>query len=117
MKKIIETSEAAPYFPCPMTRAEAEADGFTVDTGIYPWFAYKGPRFDPTDRRHVITDAEAMLFKHLANVTKNMEHFGFIYGSCTANAKKLMCSIGSIADRGQVWLVEEVRHESNNVPG
>lgn len=105
MKKIIETSEAAPYYPCPMTRAEAEADGFIVDTGTYPWFAYKGPRSMPTDRRHVVTDAEAALFKQLANVTRNMEYFGFIYGQCTANAKALMCSVGSVADRGQVWTI------------
>lgn len=35
--------------PRPMTKAEAEARGFTVDTTCYPWFAYKGPRFEPTE--------------------------------------------------------------------
>ena len=31
-----------------LSKADAEAQGFTVDTRVYPWLAYKGPRFDPT---------------------------------------------------------------------
>lgn len=33
------------------TKEEAEAQGYTVDTHTYPWTAYKGPRFDPDERR------------------------------------------------------------------
>lgn len=44
-----------------ITMQQALADGFTVDNKTYPWFAYKGPRFAPTEWRYVLTDAEALL--------------------------------------------------------
>lgn len=43
----------------PLTRAKAERLGFTVDKTTYPWFGYKGPRFEPTDHVDVLTDREA----------------------------------------------------------
>jgi hypothetical protein len=42
-------------------------DGFTVDTTVYPWFAYKGPRFVPTESQLVFTTNEAELMEMLAN--------------------------------------------------
>lgn len=42
-----------------MNKREAEAAGFTVDTTVYPWFAYKGHRFRPDESRTVLTDLEA----------------------------------------------------------
>lgn len=30
------------------SRAEAEAQGFAVDTSTWPWLAYKGPRHHPS---------------------------------------------------------------------
>lgn len=45
--------------PTKLTRAQAEAQGFAVDTHCYPWFGYKGPRFAPTERVQVFTDTEA----------------------------------------------------------
>lgn len=37
--------------------AEAEELGFTVDRSCYPWVAYKGPRFLPTEIIRVSTPA------------------------------------------------------------
>jgi len=45
----------------PMSKLQAELQGFTVDTGVYPWFAYKGARVTPDAYAHVMTDAEAAL--------------------------------------------------------
>ena len=42
----------------PRTRQEAEAQGYTVDTHVYPWVAYRGPRFNPTEWHTVLTDKE-----------------------------------------------------------
>lgn len=38
-----------------LTREQAEAEGWTVDTHCYPWFAYKGGRFAPTATVPVVT--------------------------------------------------------------
>lgn len=35
-------------YPPLLLKAEAEAQGYTVDTTTYPWTGYKGPRFEPT---------------------------------------------------------------------
>ncbi len=35
--------------PKPVSAKTAERRGFTVDRHCYPWFAYKGPRFAPTE--------------------------------------------------------------------
>lgn len=32
-----------------MTKEEAESKGYTVDDCVYPWIAYKGPRFNPIE--------------------------------------------------------------------
>lgn len=40
-----------------MTASEAEAQGYTVDRTCYPWLAYKGPRFEPTETQAVDTPA------------------------------------------------------------
>lgn len=40
-----------------MTAEEAEQAGFTVDRHCYPWVAYKGPRFAPTETAPVKTPA------------------------------------------------------------
>lgn len=40
-----------------MTRRQAEAAGFTVDDTAYPWIAYKGPRFTPTECLAIATPA------------------------------------------------------------
>ena len=45
----------------PMTKLQAELQGFTVDTTCYPWLAYKGARFAPDACSHVMTHAEAAL--------------------------------------------------------
>jgi hypothetical protein len=42
-----------------LSKAAAEAEGFVVDTHVYPWFAYKGPRFRPDASRDCLTDMEA----------------------------------------------------------
>lgn len=45
----------------PMTKLQAELQGFTVDTTCYPWLAYKGERFAPTHQADVMTAAEEAL--------------------------------------------------------
>lgn len=37
---------------------EAKRLGFTVDRHVYPWHAYKGPRFGATETRDCLTDLE-----------------------------------------------------------
>jgi hypothetical protein len=49
-----------------MTREEAIAQGFVVDTHCYPWCAYRGPRFQPDEQVDVWTDEEARLRALLA---------------------------------------------------
>lgn len=44
--------------PVTLTAEEAEEMGFTVDRCTYPWFAYKGPRFEPTDTIPIVTPAD-----------------------------------------------------------
>ena len=41
--------------PVTLSAEEAEELGFTVDRCCYPWFAYKGPRFEPTDTIPIVT--------------------------------------------------------------
>lgn len=36
---------------------QAEARGFTVDRTCYPWFAYKGGRYAPTESVEIVTPA------------------------------------------------------------
>lgn len=45
---LVETLQPDEPAPRALSKADAEAQGFTVDTAVYPWFAYKGPRFEPT---------------------------------------------------------------------
>jgi len=45
----------------PRTKAQAKAAGYTVDESCYPWIAYKGPRFQPTEHFAIMTDREAAL--------------------------------------------------------
>jgi len=40
-------------------RKQAERAGYTVDKQCYPWIAYKGPRFRPSEWCFVLTDKEA----------------------------------------------------------
>jgi len=44
-----------------LTIAEAEAQGFTVDTTVYPHFGYKGNRFAPIETVKVYTETEQAL--------------------------------------------------------
>jgi hypothetical protein len=44
-----------------LTQEEARAQGYTIDTTIYPHVAYKGPRFAPTVYCNCYTDLEADL--------------------------------------------------------
>jgi len=44
-----------------VTVAWAQDHGYTVDRSCYPWFAYKGPRFNPSEARLCWTDTESNL--------------------------------------------------------
>jgi hypothetical protein len=48
--------------------AEMRKQGFIIDATCYPWFAYKGPRFMPTDWFPCLTDFEAELLRALEDV-------------------------------------------------
>lgn len=52
-------------------RKQAEVQGFIVDTHCYPWLAYKGDRFAPTEHMDCLTDLEAKL---LAQLRKYVVH-------------------------------------------
>jgi hypothetical protein len=54
--------------PGRLTPDEARDQGFTIDTTTYPWTAYKGPRFSPTDWRDCFTEHEAALRAALATL-------------------------------------------------
>jgi hypothetical protein len=41
-----------------ITKQMAEALGYTVDTHVYPWLAYMGPRFQPKATFEIPTDRE-----------------------------------------------------------
>lgn len=49
-----------------LTKAEAEGQGYIVDTTVYPWFGYKGGRFNPTHSVMVFTTLEEELMEDLA---------------------------------------------------
>lgn len=44
-----------------LTREKAEKRGFKIDDTVYPWLAYKGPRFRPEESARCLTDREAAL--------------------------------------------------------
>jgi hypothetical protein len=54
----------------PLTREDAKIRGLIVDDTCYPWFAYKGPRFGPTENHDCLTDLEAKLFEVVNEVAK-----------------------------------------------
>lgn len=56
-----------------MTKEQAEAQGFTVDCHCYPWTAYKGPRFAPSEWQHVLTDEEARLAGMVSTALKLLD--------------------------------------------
>lgn len=41
-----------------LSAAEAEAQGFTIDRHCWPWLAYKGPRFEPTEYFGIVPDTD-----------------------------------------------------------
>jgi hypothetical protein len=51
-------------------RQKAEQQGWAVDTTVYPWLAYKGPRFNPTQTQQIETDKESALRSALS-ATRN----------------------------------------------
>lgn len=53
-----------------MSKKEMESRGFTVDGHCYPWVAYKGPRFQPTEIHYIATDVEADLRSKLERLPK-----------------------------------------------
>lgn len=42
---------------------EMEAKGYTIDHHCYPWVAYKGPRFNPTEWFSCYTKLESELIR------------------------------------------------------
>lgn len=59
-----------------LSKAAAEAEGYTVDTHVYPWFAYKGPRFLPEVARYCLTDREAEMLAALKDIVTADESAG-----------------------------------------
>lgn len=59
------------YGPWPLQLpSEMRKEGFIIDDSCYPWFAYKGPRFNVTDAHSCMTDLEEYLWKQLAKMTR-----------------------------------------------
>lgn len=54
-------------------RNTAEREGYTVDTHVYPWLAYKGPRFNPTETKQIATDKESDLRNALAAARNRLQ--------------------------------------------
>src|SRR5690348_13069023 len=42
-----------------LTIKEAKEQGYIVDTNCYPHLAYKGERFNPSEKQHVMTEIES----------------------------------------------------------
>lgn len=51
-----------------ITPQQAQDAGFTIDHHTYPWTAYKGPRFRPTEFVSVLTDDEAEARRLIKNL-------------------------------------------------
>ena len=51
-----------------------QGQGFIIDDTCYPWFAYKGPRFQATEYHWCYTDLESKLIR--ANVYQIRLHGG-----------------------------------------
>lgn len=51
------------------SKEDAVSQGFTVDTTCYPWFAYKGPRFNPTEYGDVPTTEQARVIESRNQLT------------------------------------------------
>lgn len=64
-----------------MDKKDAEALGYTVDTTCYPWVAYKGPRFNPTEWRCVLTDLESELLQAAKGLLFACQHYGICTGT------------------------------------
>lgn len=47
---------------------ELKTQGFIIDNTCYPWVAYKGPRFNPTEFFWCYTDEEARLREWLKRI-------------------------------------------------
>lgn len=57
----------------PNSAVEAQAAGYEVDRHCYPWIAYKGPRFRPTEHHHILTDNEAEMLEALKDIVEQFE--------------------------------------------
>jgi hypothetical protein len=57
-----------------LTIAQAQAEGFIVDTTCYPHVGYKGPRFRPTYTVDVLTELEAGLINALGSLLTDVEN-------------------------------------------
>lgn len=82
-----------------VTEDYARRLGYTVDRNCYPWFAYKGPRFKPTDSKDCYTATEAKLLIALKDLmgqasggAKSCGH-DFICICPGANAKKIISEL------------------------
>lgn len=69
--------------------AEAEQKGYTVDRSCYPWVAYKGSRFDPTEFFYILTDNENHLVDLLNDASAKMEEASEFIDQLTKNHKTL----------------------------
>lgn len=59
-----------------ISRQEARDRGFTIDDHIYPPFAYKGPRFAPTEKAPTYTCLEEAQRQLLTKLVEQMEAIG-----------------------------------------
>jgi DNA-binding response OmpR family regulator len=57
-----------------LTPTEAKANGFALDTTVYPWIAYKGSRMQPREIEQCYTAREADLLASVGALTAEIEN-------------------------------------------
>jgi hypothetical protein len=56
-----------------MIPSKARELGFTIDTHVYPWLAYKGARFSPTTIVKCYSEEEAEFLAKIEALEKEIE--------------------------------------------
>ena len=64
-----------------INRHKAVERGYVVDDTCYPWVAYKGPRFQPTELIKCLTDLESELLDATTGLLAACQHHGIKTGT------------------------------------
>lgn len=94
-----------------MTRSQAKAMGFSIDSTCYPNVAYKGPRFNVTEFAFIYTETEERLGaaqKCIVNGCPNDRGAGGFYGVLCTPCHEMLLS-GKVGN-GQTFIHGLHRH-------